>query len=133
MIKKKILIVFRIWLISKTCSWWINNFVFNKFQFKLQILSRKIILCSPVLYFCYECSLAAKSLSTQLGLLKIKLREMLYPLVWGFLLCTSWLLFRRPSKLQRDLWITLYFLSFLSDDLSTDVSTSAVYVIVVVP
>jgi hypothetical protein len=37
-----------------------------------------------------------------------KLGEILYLLIFCFLLCLSWLLHCRVQKIWRDLWITLY-------------------------
>jgi hypothetical protein len=37
-----------------------------------------------------------------------KLGDILYLLIWSFLLCLSWLLPSRVRKFRRNLWITLY-------------------------
>jgi len=60
--------------------------------------------------FRHDCPIAVKPASTPQRLVKKKLGDILYLLIWPFLLCLSWLLRSRVRNFRRDLWITLYFL-----------------------
>ena len=68
--------------------------------------------------FRHDYSVAVEPGSMPRPLVQKKLGEILYLLICSFLLCLSWLLCSRFRKSRRDLWITLYMLSLVQQQVT---------------